>query len=836
MGNRELKPKLRFSIENCIKKNLPGLSIFILLLSLSTYSLAGKIVYPWRSTTAIVKAGETFEVWFSADAGQVVNSIELQSPYIKVNGTITSSLTQTWVYDQWSGNTCNLKLKVSVPANTPADRYDLILKTSSGDETSLAGVKVIKEFKTSFYIFHISDAHRWQGSYDALQILQGISSAVDVANILNPEMIIETGDNHYPNTNSVASTIQRINDYMNGFVNNGTEFVKGMNQFSAPVFTIPGNHDTPQKNYQLEPDLKTPATYYNEHYGLQANNFTYGNARFIGLNNSWFSDEANGIPNFEHQTDAAVSWLNDVGKGDFRVGFCHVNEANALNAFYQPLALAGAPLDLILVGHCHNSLIHDIKGYPGVLIAHSVYPLRETSRKAPFNLYKVNTITRTYEPVGNIVGAQEALEIAGNFNSAKLKLSFTKANDGSNSDNEASIVNKYGFPITGARVRFVTPKSGTYYVTKGTISQEFEGTSYHIIDVSVDLDANSTTVVKLVAGIKPDLCPDDPAKMEPGFCGCGVPEGTCNINVTGVTVTPAKANINLHVSRQFTTTVSPLSATDKTILWTTGNPGVATVNASGIVTAVSVGSATITATTQDGGKKTTSEVTVIPNNQTYQAEDAEFSGPVIVNNQPGFNGTGFLDFTNSSYDYIQWNVYVPSEAAYTITFRYALASGSRPLKLSVNGIEKIASTAFPATGSFSNWGTFTTSQPLEAGNNAITLTAIGSSGGNFDELTITGPGIITSLSKPKTSNDGSSFSINPNPIANNILSVDFTGFENSDSVLVKIINLMGQTVYQKFVNNPTHLDISTAGMFVKSTYIIVVESGQTKIVKKMIVN
>jgi len=47
---------------------------------------------------------------------------------------------------------------------------------------------------------------------------------------------------------------------------------------------------------------------------------------------------------------------------------------------------------------------------------------------------------------------------------------------------------------------------------------------------------------------------------------------------------------------------------------------------------------------------------------------------------------------------------------------------------------------------------------------------------------------------------------------------------------------MGQTVYQKYVNNPTHLDINTAGMLEKSTYIIAVESGQTKIVKKMIVN
>lgn len=47
-------------------------------------------------------------------------------------------------------------------------------------------------------------------------------------------------------------------------------------------------------------------------------------------------------------------------------------------------------------------------------------------------------------------------------------------------------------------------------------------------------------------------------------------------------------------------TVTPNNATDRTVTWTSSNNDVATVNASGVVTAVSVGNAVITATTNDG--------------------------------------------------------------------------------------------------------------------------------------------------------------------------------------------------------------------------------------------
>jgi hypothetical protein len=91
-------------MSDCIKKKALAISILLLVTSFSTKVLCGNIVYPWRSTTAIVKSGETFEVWFNADAGQSVNSVKLKGPFNEVNATM-SIVKGNWIYDPLSGNT-----------------------------------------------------------------------------------------------------------------------------------------------------------------------------------------------------------------------------------------------------------------------------------------------------------------------------------------------------------------------------------------------------------------------------------------------------------------------------------------------------------------------------------------------------------------------------------------------------------------------------------------------------------------------------------------------------------------------------------------------------------
>lgn len=81
------------------------------------------------------------------------------------------------------------------------------------------------------------------------------------------------------------------------------------------------------------------------------------------------------------------------------------------------------------------------------------------------------------------------------------------------------------------------------------------------------------------------------------------------VHVTGVMVYPVSASVYVGGTAMITATVEPALATDKTVTWSTSNASVAIVS-DGMVTAIGAGTATITATTNDGGFTATTEITV----------------------------------------------------------------------------------------------------------------------------------------------------------------------------------------------------------------------------------
>lgn len=82
------------------------------------------------------------------------------------------------------------------------------------------------------------------------------------------------------------------------------------------------------------------------------------------------------------------------------------------------------------------------------------------------------------------------------------------------------------------------------------------------------------------------------------------------VAVTGVSINPTSANLQIGGSTDLTATVLPANATDKSVSWSSSNTSVATVNNNGHVSAVAAGTATITVTTTDGNKTATCSVTV----------------------------------------------------------------------------------------------------------------------------------------------------------------------------------------------------------------------------------
>ena len=81
-----------------------------------------------------------------------------------------------------------------------------------------------------------------------------------------------------------------------------------------------------------------------------------------------------------------------------------------------------------------------------------------------------------------------------------------------------------------------------------------------------------------------------------------------SVKVTGVTMSPTSLSINIGETSTLSANISPVNATNKSVTWSSSNSCV-TINANGVITGVSAGSATITVTTSDGGFTATCSVT-----------------------------------------------------------------------------------------------------------------------------------------------------------------------------------------------------------------------------------
>ncbi|MDR2129613.1 MAG: DUF4465 domain-containing protein [Odoribacteraceae bacterium] len=83
------------------------------------------------------------------------------------------------------------------------------------------------------------------------------------------------------------------------------------------------------------------------------------------------------------------------------------------------------------------------------------------------------------------------------------------------------------------------------------------------------------------------------------------------IAITGISLEFSTLKLTPGETATLVATVSPDDATNKAVAWQSSSPEVATVSEEGVVTALSTGAATITATALDGGQTATCVVTVL---------------------------------------------------------------------------------------------------------------------------------------------------------------------------------------------------------------------------------
>jgi uncharacterized protein YjdB len=94
------------------------------------------------------------------------------------------------------------------------------------------------------------------------------------------------------------------------------------------------------------------------------------------------------------------------------------------------------------------------------------------------------------------------------------------------------------------------------------------------------------------------------------FASCSNDQDDIPIPVSGVTVDLSTAILDVNKTITLTASIQPADAFNQIITWTSSNTGVASIDNYGVVTAHAPGTATITATTQDGSFTASCNVTV----------------------------------------------------------------------------------------------------------------------------------------------------------------------------------------------------------------------------------
>ncbi len=126
-------------------------------------------------------------------------------------------------------------------------------------------------------------------------------------------------------------------------------------------------------------------------------------------------------------------------------------------------------------------------------------------------------------------------------------------------------------------------------------------------NTNVSWSCSNTSIVTvnnsgLITAVNPGNATVTVTTVDGGYTAvCSVTVEPNIIPVTGVSIDPATTGIVVGQTKQLTAIIQPANATNTNLSWSSNNTAVATVNSSGLVTAVAVGTTVVTVTTVDGG-------------------------------------------------------------------------------------------------------------------------------------------------------------------------------------------------------------------------------------------
>ncbi len=161
-------------------------------------------------------------------------------------------------------------------------------------------------------------------------------------------------------------------------------------------------------------------------------------------------------------------------------------------------------------------------------------------------------------------------------------------------------INKETWTARGINLMRITPgqfsclafgNDGILYCSSNTTEHSENGVSFY----SVNTNSAIATYIGSTDGVLTGMYAKPPQSTE---------------DVLGVSIDPQSALLNPGNQKQFTAMVHPWNTVNKDVIWSSSDDSVAVVDENGLVTAIGVGEATITATTAVGALSASAEIEV----------------------------------------------------------------------------------------------------------------------------------------------------------------------------------------------------------------------------------
>lgn len=331
-------------------------------------------------------------------------------------------------------------------------------------------------------------------------------------------------------------------------------------------------------------------------------------------------------------------------------------------------------------------------------------------------------------------------------------------------------------------------------------------------------------------------------------------------NHPGIYLSPRNVLTKPAATHQLSAVVFPKVSANEQISWASDNTAVATVSSTGLVTAISDGNATITASVLGGTKTASVTISVAAYTGELSLDNCDAttgwavssSNAMTLNTTDNKEGAGCIQIIGNGTEEFKKILATPFNSGSTLAngvlkFWYYISdvtkTGTVRVELGSGGKADTNEFQWSLSGLVNGWNQITlktntaskTGDPDLSGINwfRIYATKTGSVTIRIDDIRL-GPEALFSGLRNSNGTNGKSLKIFPNPHKSGNLFVDLKGFEDATKVNFKIFNLSGKVVFQQVLQNTSFSEIILPDTLQDSVYLVSAEGNKVKITDKLI--